>query len=156
MQFSEEHGILFKKEMQSMNDHINANGQIKKSSAIIKHWHELTNRDWLIILLIAKELDNEGSIYLSEGVLNDIDRLINHIDNYDVHCNNLLYPSIDVSKKLNHSLSNFSRDTTVKTITFKTMMNIREAYCKMKNLDLPNDDSSKGKLDPNPREELFE
>lgn len=147
---------LFRDEIESMNTHINTYGQIQKSSEIIKHWHDLDNIEWLTILSIARELDREGSMDLNTWTLQDIDKLIKHIENYEIHCANLLYPEPKITNKLHHSLTNFDRTTTVKRITFKTMMNIREAYCAMQGIDLPNEDSSKGKLDTPPFEELFQ
>ena len=147
---------LFRKEMELMNKHIKCYGRIQKSSPVIKHWHTLNNLDWLTVLTIAKGLDQEGSMPLKDWTLRDIDKLVNHITNYESHCDNLLYPEIAVTKTLHHKLTNFDRTVTVKSITFKTMMNLREAYCKMKGIELPNDDSSKGKLDPKPIETLFE
>lgn len=147
---------FFASQMNYMNDHINQNGQIKKSSAVIKHWHTFTNEDWSDLLFVIKGLDNEGSMYLNHWRLQDIDHLIQHLDNYSNHADNLLYPDIKITNSLSKKLTNFDSTTSVKTVTFRVMMSAREAYCVMQGIDLPNDDSSIGKLTPQPSVQLFE
>lgn len=147
---------LFRREMTAMNTHINTHGQIQRSSDLIKHWHDLNNTDWLVILNIALAMEQDGSWRLNRWTLADCERLVKHIQQYDSHCDNLLYPTPKITNSLHKKITNFDSSTTVKSITFKTMMNLREAYCAMQDIDLPNEDSSKGKLDPTPRERLFQ
>ena len=147
------------KSIDEMNDYINTQGMIKPSSKIIKGWHNYDNEQWELILAGAKALADAGDISLPSYVERDIDVLLKHIAEYEAHCDNLMYPTPALTAQLPSAVTHADKrkyDKTIKTRTFRTMMNIREAICAAIDIDLPNDDSSKGKLDPKPGELLFE
>lgn len=156
MKSQQEQIVQFQTEMERMNQQINSYGKIAKSSSLITHWHTLNNVDWLTLLTSAQGLEAEGSLRLKSWCLRDIDRLIKHIEHNYTHCDNLLYPTVKETNSLPHKITHFDRTTSVKTVTFKTMMNLREAYCAMLGIDLPNEDSSKGLLNPTRFEVLFD
>jgi hypothetical protein len=146
-----------------MNNLINAEGQLKKSR-IIKQWHKYDNHDWDCILAVVRYLDEQGKIKLPQFILNDVELLSKHLEEFgveierDFYCDNLLYPSPKHTKTLPDRMTHGNparNDKTIKTRVFRTMMNVREALCEACGIDLPNDDSSKGKLNPTPFDDLF-
>jgi hypothetical protein len=145
--------------LRAMNDHINTHGAIKPSSEIIKGWHEYDNLIWKCILTITKTLADQGAISVPNYVDKDIDLLLQHLNEYDIHHHNLLYPTPKETGKLPGALTHANRakyDKSIKTRTFRFMMNMRESICFAIDIDLPNEDSSRGKLTPSPKETLFE
>lgn len=145
----------FVDEIERLNLYINAHGQIQRSS-VIKHWHDLYNGDWLDIFQTAQQLDTQGYWNLAPWITSDLERLVSHITNYHTHADNIVFPSPKAQRNMPKRLTQFSSDRSVKSAVFKTMMNIREAYCDLFAIDLPNDDSSIGALDPKPQQTLFE
>lgn len=140
----------------AMNNHINENGEIQRSSPVIKLWHTYTNDDWFRILGCVKHLSNCAGIRLPVKTELDIGILLKHLKQYDEHCDNVLYPKVKVTNSLPKAITNINGDTSVKTVTFRTMMNIRETLCAALDIDLPNADSSIGKLNPTAFEALYE
>lgn len=141
----------------TMNQRINEIGKIPTSDITIKNWHTYTNDDWEIILQAILELDKVYDV--QPRLVKDAKMLQAHIASCDYLCDNVLYPTVPMTKQLPKRATEFTsygRPLTVKTVTFSTMMKARELYCEIIGLDLPNDDSSKGKLDPPPGDSLFE
>ena len=145
--------------LEEMNSYINDYGQIQRSSSIIKGWHTYDNHQWELILAGAKSLSDTGRLDLPTYVEKDIDFLLQHLEEYSVHSDNLLYPTPAETNSLPSAITHANKakyETTIKTRTFRTMMNVREALCRALDIDLPNEDSSKGNLNPQPKEALFE
>ena len=145
--------------LEEMNSYINSYGEIQRSSSIIKGWHNYDNHQWELILAGAKNLSDTGRLDLPQYVEKDIEMLLRHLEEYSVHSDNLLYPTPAETKSLPGAITHANKakyDTTIKTRTFRIMVNVREALCRALDIDLPNEDSSKGKLDPTPAENILE
>ena len=142
-------------ENKRLNSYINTHGQIQRSS-IIKQWHDWDNAQWYRYLMFTLVLDDKAHLRLDGRIVRDLQTLVHHIEEYGNHCDNIIYPHPKTTKNLHHKLTHLHRDTSVKSVAFRAMMNIREAYCELLDIDLPNADSSIGKLDPTPFEEMFE
>lgn len=141
----------------TMNQRINEIGKIPTSDQIIKNWHTYNNDDWEIILQAVLELDKVYDV--PPSLLRDIKVLQAHIAQCGYMSHNILYPTVAETQQLPKKatqLTSYTYPCTVKKVTFRAMMNTRELYCEIIGLDLPNEDSSKGKLDPTPTETLFE
>jgi len=136
-----------------MNDYINTHGQIPRSS-FIKQWHDLDNDFWIDVFLEALEIDNNTVYDLSNSVKQDIKRLFNHIQTCGQLHHNILNPDLNV--RLPRAATQIE-SWTVKSVLWRTMMRLREYYCWVNKIDLPNEDSSIGKLDSkrNPFDEMF-
>lgn len=149
---------LLKAICRQMNERINEIGEIPRSDQTIKNWHEYDNVMWRQLLETVLILDE--CYRVDHHLVIDCQRLIKHIDQYGDYTENVLYPEPKISSSLNKRITTVVNDwgtsETVKTATFRTMMRIRELYCKIIDLDLPNEDSSKGKLIQSPLERLFE
>jgi hypothetical protein len=145
---------IFVNEMDRLNNYINKYGQIQRGS-IIKEWHDWDNIHWLKFLIIALTLESKGHMRLDERIIRDCNTLVKHIDQYCKHSDNVLYPYPKATHKLSHRVTHLHRDTSIKSVAFKVVMNIREAYCEMMDIDLPNYDSSMGNLDATPKDTLF-
>lgn len=128
-----------------MNERINQKGQLKPSD-LIKEWHAMTNEDWQLILSMAKYLHQNAGVRLSGKTERDIDNLLDHVEQYGDSHPNILNPSPKHTNRLAKRVTQINGDTSVKTVLWRTMMNIRESYCKEFDIDLPNEDSSKGTL----------
>jgi len=89
----------------------------------------------------------------------NIDFLLQHLDQYWGYTHNILYPTPKETNSLPGSITHANRRAypkTIKSRTFKFMMEYREALCiHMLGFDLRNEDSSKGLLTPTPFEEMF-
>lgn len=145
--------------LSEMNDYINDNGKIQPSSGMIKHWHTYDNHRWELILSGAKALCECGDIRVKPFVEKDIDMLLDHLTQYDSYADNILYPTPKIHRTLPSAVTHADDrkyDKTIRSRTFRTMVNLREALCESLGIDLPNDDSSLGKLNPTPYEALFQ
>jgi hypothetical protein len=145
--------------LDEMNTYINLNGEIKRSSSIIKGWHTYDNYTWELIMSGAQVLNDQRLIDLPDWVIKDIDLLLNHLSEHSAHHSNILYPTPKDTNSLPHAITHADLTKyprSIKTRTFRTMMNIREALCRALDIDLPNCDSSQGLLDPKPKDLLFE
>lgn len=146
------------KSVRSMNKHINDNGQIQPSSDVIKNWHEYDNTIWKVILTASKILIDGGKMNVKGYVEADIDFLLQHIEKCADYTDNVLYPTQQETMRLPDAVTHVAKHRhgkTIKTRTFRTMMNIREGLNTALGIDLPNADGSKGGLDPTPFERLF-
>jgi len=141
-----------------MNNTINDFGEIKPSSRIIKQWHKYDNLDWACIVDIVRLLEEQGAISLKNYTIEDLDWFETLLTQYHNLGDNVLYPDPKTTAHLPDAITHANRakhKKSTKTKVFRSMMNIREALCKACGIDLPNDDSSKGKLDPTPFDNLF-
>ena len=146
----------FVDEMKNLNEHINTHGEISRST-YIKHFHTLINEEWARILEVAVTCDYLGIMPLTNRTLEDCEQLYEIIKTHHSFGDNLLCPSPKQESRLPRALRDLpGSTTTVKTATWRVMMNLREAYCDMLGIVLPNSDSSIGLLDPKPRDQLFE
>lgn len=153
-----EHGVdILVNEMSRLNNYINTNGQIGKST-IIKGWHSWTNQDWANYLAAVYKGEEQGYFKLKDFVVQDIETLFDFLVKNDVYAEHLLYP--DPTQQPPKALTTITvrgNSENVKTVVFRTMMNIREAYCPtVLGKRVPNENSSLGILDPDPKEALFE
>ena len=138
---------------EDMNEYINLHGQIPRSS-FIKQWHDLDNQFWIDVFWEAVKIDNDSRYDLSDSVKRDIERLIDHVEKCGMLHPNILNPDLDV--KLPRAATQIE-SWSVKTVLWRTMMRLREYYCWVNDIDLPNEDSSRGKSNPesNPFEQMF-
>lgn len=146
-------------ELDAMNASINKNGQIKNST-FIKKWHALDNKAWQDIIDSILTMESAGLIKLNSLRLQDLDDMQKALDQYSSVCNNVLDPEPKLIPQLPKGLrSQFDSrlGTTLKSKLWRTMNAVRDSYCKdCLELDLPNEDNSKGKLDPKPGDDLFD
>lgn len=145
----------YDREVLHMNQYINDHGQIPQST-FIKEWHNRTNRDWLMIIQHIECTDQYSKYTVPSGMLRDAAALKKHIAQWGRFHPNILNPDM----RDHHLLPKPARtidNKTVKTTLWRFMMNCREFYCNCKGIDLPNDDSSRGKLNGNPNpNDLFD
>jgi len=145
--------------LEQMNDHINKHGKIKQSSQVIKNWHQYDNTIWTMILQGIQGGIANGYITVPYWAEKEFDFLLTHIRKCEAHTDNVLFQDPKETARLPDSITHANtakHGITIKRRTFRCMMQIREALCKALGIDLPNEDSSKGKLDPQPKERLFE
>ena len=144
-------------EMARLNNHINENGQIGRST-IIKGWHSWTNQDWADLLAVIFQGEQQGHFKLPEYIMNDVETLFDFVLKHDMYHENVLYPNPkDRFPKALKEITVKGQLKTVKSLVFRVMMNIREAYCvTVLDKAVPNEDSSLGILNPIPGEELFD
>lgn len=136
-----------------MNQWINLHGKIKPST-FIKEWHDLDNEFWIEVFFEAVKVHSTTTHELTSSVLRDINRLVEHVETCGHLHKNILNPDLGV--KLPRAAIRIE-NWTVKTVLWRTIMSLREYYCAVRGIDLPNDDSSIGKLNPpsNPFEDMF-
>ena len=135
--------------LKQMNDYINRNGGMQPSSQVIKNWHDYDNSIWKCILTCAKILSESGKIKLPLYVERDIDFLLTHIEKCADYTDNVLYPPVHETERLPDAVTHANlgkHNKSIKTRTFRTMMNVREALNKALDIWLPNVDASKGTL----------
>lgn len=145
--------------LNQMNSHINRNGQIKPSSQVIKNWHEYDNAIWKCILTCAKILTEAGKMKVPGYVERDIDFLLAHIEKCADYTDNVLYPTTKETAQLPDAVThaNLAKHTkSIKSRTFRTMMNIREGLNEALDIWLPNVDTSKGTLNKPNFDEHFD
>lgn len=128
-----------------MNSYINTKGKIKNST-FIKEWHDLDNDFWLEVFRDALYLDENTKYNLKPWTRSSIEQLANHIFKHGDHHKNILNPDPKDMVGMPGALTNFDKLTTVKSVLWKTLMQLREYYCLVHDIDLPNEDLSRGKL----------
>jgi len=141
-----------------MNKHIHKHGEIKPSSQVIKNWHEYNNDLWKVFLTGTKRLIDNGKLNLPYWAETDVEFLLEHIEKCADLTDNVLYPTQEETARLPDAVTHVAKHKhgkTIKSRTFRTMMNVREAVCKALDIDLPNSDDSKGGLDPTPFDKFF-
>ena len=137
-------------EMKYLNNRISEQGQLPQTE-IIKRYHHWTNFEWYGFFTIANYLN------LNHKAQRQIDQLLAHIEDNHVHHHNLLFPTEADRRNMPHALTHLARDTSVKSVTWNTMMLVREQYCReIVGFDIPNHDSSIGMLAPQPKDSLFD
>lgn len=150
--------LIIRAACEQMNQRINEIGEIPKSDQTIKNWHDYDNVIWRELLDAVVIIDQCHPV--DQHLVQDANTLAKHLNQYGEYTENLLYPEPKVtnqlSKKLTHVFNAWDRSETVKSMTFRTMMRIRELYCTIIDLDLPNDDSSQGRLTARPVDKLFD
>lgn len=139
-----------------LNAYINEKGKIQKST-FIKIWHDLENQDWKDVFNAAMRIHESTGYKLSKDLLTEIRELEDHMKQYGYLHKNILDPHFGA--KLDYPATQIGHDS-VKTVLWRTMMRLREYYCWVIGIDLPNEDSSIGKLNAqaklNPFEQMFE
>lgn len=143
------------REVHYMNQYINDNGAIAPST-FIKTWHDRTNDDWLKIIQHMVCTDQYSKWRVNSAIMRDAELLAQHIDAWGKYHPNILNP-YPKEQGFVPKQSLKIGDKTARTILWRFMMNVREFYCYMMNLDLPNSAEGVGKLtgNPNPKD-LFE
>ena len=125
-----------------MNDYINNHGQIPRSS-FIKKWHDLDNDYFVDVLHEAYTINNTTTHWFGNYLKRDIEMLLEHMERYSHLHSNILNPHMGVDLP---SAATKVENQSVKSVFWRTMMQLRESYCRVNGIDLPNDDSSIGKL----------
>ena len=122
--------LIIRAACDQMNQRINEIGEIPKSDQTIKNWHEYDNAIWQELLEAVLIIDECYNV--DQHLVKDVNTLLKHLDQYGEYTENLLYPEPKVtnqlSKKLTHVINSWDRTETVKSMTFRTMMRIRELY----------------------------
>lgn len=128
-----------------MNNYINTKGQIKNST-FIKEWHDLNNEFWLEVFRDALYLDDTTKYNLTPWTKTGIGQLAQHIFDHGKLHDNILNPTPKAMVGMHRAYTHFDKLTSVKSVLWKTMMQLREYYCLVHDIDLPNEDGSVGKL----------
>ena len=143
-----------------MNDYINDHGQLKRSThkgGLLNGWHDLDNQFWLDLFEEANTISENTRYHLPQWIENDIKAMKNLLNSYGDQHENLLNPPQEDMRDLPKRLTRIHEDLTVKKCLWRTLMNIREKiYNPYMDIDLPNEDSSIGKLRVNTFTSLFE
>jgi hypothetical protein len=145
-----------------MNEYINTKGRLPSStskSGFLNAWHDLDNEFWTDLFDQAQLIINSGSISTPHWLESNIIWLQQHIQNYGSHHENILNPTPEYMREYSmpKRLTQHSTGKSVKSVLWNTMMNIRErVYNPYMGIDLPNEDASIGKLNPHPRDVLFD
>lgn len=136
-----------------LNAYINEKGKIQKST-FIKIWHDLDNEVWQDVFNEAMSIHESTNYRLGKGLISEINELEDHMKQYGYLHKNILDPDLGV--RLPYAATHIGNET-VKTVLWRTMMRLREYYCWVIGIDLPNEDSSIGKLNAgaNPFEQMF-
>tara|TARA_B100000242_G_scaffold294157_1_gene275155 strand:- start:243 stop:761 length:519 start_codon:yes stop_codon:yes gene_type:complete len=135
--------------LKQMNDYINRNGRMRPSSQVIKNWHEYDNAIWKCILTCAKILVEAGKMKVPGYVEKDIDFLLTHIEKCADYTDNVLYPHPHETARLPDAVTHANlakHRKSIKSRTFRTMMNVREGLNEALEIWLPNVDTAKGTL----------
>lgn len=145
--------------MDEMNEYINQYGPLPKSTSktgFLNQWHDLDNQFWIEVLELSLQIHENTKHHCKPWVETDIHTLLKHIRSYGEHHNNILNPSLADQRHMHKRLTVTNGGTTVKSVLWRAMMNIREQlYNPFMGIDLPNDSSSIGKLNLTPFESLF-
>lgn len=128
-----------------LNGYITNHGQIKRST-FIKSWHELDNNFWLEFFGDAMLLEETSGVKLNHYLLKDMERLANHAIEYKFTHPNILNPTPRDMRELHHKHTHFDGHISVKGVLWSSIMRLREYYCAVHDIDLPNEDSSINKL----------
>lgn len=132
-----------------MNNYINTKGKLKSStgnSGFLNQWHSLDNDFWLAVFDDVEHIEKTTKYKCKTWTSDNIKRLKNHIELYREEHNNILNPTPKDMVGMHKAYTHFDKLTSVKSVLWKTMMELREFYCRVHDIDLPNDDSSIGKL----------
>ena len=143
-----------------MNDYINLHGKLKRSThkgGLLNGWHDLDNQFWLDLFDQVDAISDSTRHHLPQWIENDIKAMRKLLHSYGNEHSNLLNPPQEHMKDLPKRLTRIHEDLTVKKCLWRTLMNIREKiYNPYMDIDLPNEDSSIGKLRPTTFASLFE
>lgn len=127
---------------EEMNDYINKYGQIPRNT-FIKKWHDLNNVYVAEAMHEAHTINSTTSHWFGNSLKRDIKLLSEHMERYSHLHDNIANPHMGA--KLPGAATKVENQS-VKTVFWRTMMQLREYYCRINGIDLPNDDSSIGKL----------
>lgn len=143
-----------------MNNWINTNGKLLSSTnkgGFLNQWHDLDNDFWISVFRDARAVMDTTRHSLPSWLEEDMTWLENHINKYGEHHVNLLNPPQSDTREMPKRLTEHSTGRSVKSVLWRLLMNLRERlYNPAMNIDLPNDDTSIGKLNPTTFESLFE
>ncbi len=142
-----------------MNDYINTKGKLPSSrgkQGFLHDWHDLDNEFWLRVFSDAIRVNDHTRYTMPQWLEDNVITLAGHIAKYGKVHPNILNPYREDEHRLLKEEKQFSTGKSVKSVLWNTMMELRErVYNPAMAIDLPNDDSSIGKLKPNTYEELF-
>ena len=122
-----------------LNELILQKGQLRNSD-YIKRTHEFTNWDWAAICQAGLEIDRK--MFTAPYFPQNCQRLLDHIERYGHLHSNCVTPPPKELAELGKKIKYISPQLTVKSVAWQTLMDLREIYCRIIDLDLPNDDSS--------------
>lgn len=112
-----------------LNSEIRKNGQLQENNYDLwrQYFHSFDNDDWIDLYLVISSLSETRYIKGSHSDL--FDDIIDKIDKHGDYYNNVM----DMKKRgfINH-----------KKIAWKAVMYIREIYCDIQDIYLPNSDES--------------
>lgn len=126
-----------------MNKWIDTRGEINLSSSIIKRWNNYSNVDWAAILDTTRILSESGELMLSNRGEQDLEILTSFFVRNSKYLDNILYPDTPTTNKLPKRLT-YIGNNSVKKVTFRFMMNLRESYCDLFQIHLPNSNAVMG------------
>lgn len=130
-----------------LNAEINNHGKIQKNNPRI--WRALHSMDDGIWRAVLEGALTDRRYRLITDKTQD---LINHLNKYSTAYGPwVLTPYEGLVKKEKRI-----PEASAKALVWRWLMESREIYCRSEGIDLPNEDSSKGALDPNPADNLFD
>ena len=142
-----------------MNAWINTKGKLpssRKRQGFLHDWHDLDNEFWLMVFSDAIRVNDNTRYTMPQWLENNILQLTSHIAKYGKVHPNILNPYREDEDRLLKQERYFSNDKSVKSVLWHTLMELRERlYNPAMDIDLPNDNSSIGKIKPDTYKELF-
>jgi len=145
---------------EEMNDWINTHGELQRSTnkgGLLNGWHDLDNQFWLDLFDQADIISKNTNHWLLDWSERDIKTMRKLLAEHGSQHENLLNPPQEDMQDLHKRLTRIHEDLTVKKCLWRTLMQIRERlYNPFMNIDLPNNNSSIGKLNNTPTTTLFE
>lgn len=140
------------------NQWLNQHGGPIRKSTFIKEWHDLDNEFWLQVFRDAIHLDETTKYGMPQFLKNNIETCAQHIVDYGRRHPNILNPDPKDTAAMTRQETHISRDTSVKSVFWKTIMQLREYYNRAHNIPIHNQPSDRGAIaEHTPAfEELFE
>ena len=142
-----------------MNEYINEHGQIPRNT-FIQHWHQCDNDFWSLVFADAYNVHEQSLMYeMPNDTRELVDMCLERIDAHGHIHHNILNPSLEDEAGLPGAVKKMTNPKgytkSTKHYFWQTMMRLREYYCWVNGIDLPNEDSSIGKLNQN-KKDVFE
>lgn len=128
------------------NTWLNTHGGPIKRSTFIKTWHELDNEFFLDTFRDALHINETTKYVMPYRLQKNIEICAQHIFDYGSYHNNILNPEPKDMEKLPKYATHLSRDLSVKSVFWNTMMQLREYYNTAHNIPITNTAADRGIL----------
>ena len=130
-----------------LNNYINHSGQIQRNDRVLwtNYLHKYNNTDWLGVVKTVLDLDEQHPEYLDLGNTSLFEDIYHKLKdpNSDLKVER---QNIKAKRVMDRAGSVLDLPEN-KQDMWKMIMVLRELWCKIHNIDLPNSDLSIGKLD---------